>query len=168
MVTAGTYRKEPFFHSADRLTLLCNALLELADKYKWKLQAWAVLPNHYHFVALSPAGPETLRVLIRHLHSVTAREINRLDRAPGRKVWFEYWDTHLTYERSYFARLSYVHCNAVHHGLVRVPSAYLWCSAGWFEHRAKPSFYRTVMNFPCDTIKVPDNYQVDPSTLFQR
>ena len=168
MVTAGTYRKEPFFHSADRLTLLCNALLELADKYGWGLQAWAVLPNHYHFVALSPSNAETLRALIRHVHSLTAREINRLDQARGRRVWFEYWDSHLTYQKSYLARLSYVHRNAVHHGLVREPSAYPWCSVGWFERRAKPSFYRTVMSFPCDRIKVPDNYQVDHSTLFQR
>jgi len=27
----------------------------------------------------------------------------------GRTVWFQFWDTKLTYERSYLARLNYVH-----------------------------------------------------------
>jgi len=53
MVTAGTYYKAPFFRGADRLKYLCGMLLEFAEKYAWQLQAWAVFPNHYHFVALS-------------------------------------------------------------------------------------------------------------------
>jgi len=53
MVTAGTYLKQPIFRGAQRLECLCDLLLELAEKYGWDLQAWAVFPNHYHFVALS-------------------------------------------------------------------------------------------------------------------
>jgi putative transposase len=52
MVTAGTYRKTPFFSSPGRLSFLCDALLQLAELYRWRLQAWAVFPNHYHFIAL--------------------------------------------------------------------------------------------------------------------
>ena len=162
MVTSGTYGKVPFFGSAERLSLLRDALLQLALKHDWSLQAWAVFSNHYHFVALSLTKAETLRAYVRHPHSQTAREVNRLDNTSGRKVWFEYWDTQLTYQKSYLARLSYVHRNAVHHGLVRVPSAYAWCSAGWFERRAVPSFYRTIMKFPCDRTSVPDDYEVQP------
>jgi putative transposase len=160
MVTAGTYLKEHFFHSADRLELLSDALLDLAQKYGWQLQAWAVFSNHYHFVALSPAAAATLRCFTRHLHSITAKEINRREGARGRSVWYEYWETQLTYQRSYLARLSYVHRNAVHHGLVPVPAAYPWCSAAWLERRADHTFFKMVMNFPCDRIKVPDDYTV--------
>ncbi len=165
MVTAGTYRKEPLFRSPDRLTFLCETLLELAPTYGWTLQAWAVLANHYHFVALSPPKANSLRALIRHLHSLTAREVNRRDQTPGRRVWFEYWDSHLTYQKSYLARLSYIHRNAMHHGLIRTPAEYPWCSAGWFERRAQRAFYRVVMNFPCDRVRVPDDYTVDSSSL---
>ena len=165
MATAGTYRKQPCFGSPARLEHLCDTLLELAEKYGWRLQAWAVLANHYHFVGLSPSEAASLQPFIRHLHSVTGKEINRRDCAPGRRVWFEYWETRLTYQKSYLARLSYVHRNAVHHGLVRVPSAYHWCSAGWFERRADSAFYHTVMNFPCDRLRLPDDYVVDASEL---
>ena len=165
MVTAGTYQRQAFFRSPARLTFLCGTLFELAAAYGWTLQAWAVFPNHYHFVALSPKRADSLRALIRHLHSLTAREINPRDQSAGRKVWFEYWDSHLTYQRSYLARLNYVHRNAVHHGLVRTPAEYPWCSAGWFERRAERAFYQLVTNFPCDQIRVPDDYTVDSSSL---
>jgi REP-associated tyrosine transposase len=157
MVTAGTYGKQPFFRSPDRLDFLCDMLFDLAAAYGWQLQAWVVLANHYHFVALSPPDPETLRPLIRKLHSLSAREVNKRDHVQGRKVWFEYWETRLTFERSYFARLSYVHRNAVHHGLVRAPWEYPSCSARWFERKANSSFWRRIMNLPIDRVNVPDD-----------
>ena len=86
MVTAATYRKQPFFASARRLTLLCEQLLDLASQHEWKLEAWAIFPNHYHFVATSEKGAKTLPRFIGQLHAVTAREINLQDETPGRKV----------------------------------------------------------------------------------
>jgi putative transposase len=77
--------------------------------------------NYYHFIADSPK-PQTLRKLIRQLHSVTTIEINRIDASPDRNIWFQYWDSHLTFYKSYLARLSYVHQNAARHGLVRMAS----------------------------------------------
>jgi REP element-mobilizing transposase RayT len=86
MVTAGTYRKQPLFGSAKRLTYLCETLLDLAPQHGWKLEAWAVFPNHYHFVATSQQKAATLAKFIGHLHTLTASEINRQDETPGRKV----------------------------------------------------------------------------------
>jgi putative transposase len=165
MVTAATYQKQPFFRTAARLTFLCDSLLHLLPKYGWKLEAWAVFPNHYHFVAISQQKAVTLRKLIGHLHTITAKEINRKDKASGRKVWFQYWDSHLTYPRSYLARLNYVHCNAVRHGLVREPSQYAWCSAGWFEGEADRPFYQTVMRIRSDRVNVVDDFTVDPADI---
>ena len=161
MVTAGTYMKHHYFGSQTRLSYLQKQLLTLAELFGWRMQAWAVFSNHYHFIGFSPADPSTLRTLIQRLHSVTAREINRLDGAAGRKVWFQYWDTHLTYQRSYFARLNYVHQNPVHHRLVARASAYPWCSAGWFEQKADAAFYKTVTGFKIDRINVKDDFDVE-------
>jgi REP-associated tyrosine transposase len=74
-------------------------------------------------------------------------------------VWFQYWDTLLNYQKAYLARLNYVHTNAVRHGLVCEPSAYPWCSAGWFQRTAVRSFYATVMRFPSDRVNVPDEFE---------
>jgi REP-associated tyrosine transposase len=159
IVTAGTYNRVPLFRGAERLTKLTNHVLKLAGHYGWSLQAWAVFPNHYHLVGESEA-PDSLRAFLRHLHSVTAIEVNKWDETPGRRVWFEFWETQITFPRSYLARLNYVHQNAVRHGLVRVASQYPWCSAGWFEREANRSFFQTVCGFRIDKLNVPDDYEV--------
>jgi len=163
IVTAGTYLKVPIFRSQERLKFLTESLLATLQKYGWEMQAWAVFPNHYHFVATAPASSANLPKMIRYLHAQTAMEVSRLDATPQRSVWFEYWDTHLTYEKSYFARLNYVHRNAVHHGLVRQATAYPWCSAGWFQIRADGAFSRRILALPVDRLRIRDDYAVDPA-----
>jgi REP-associated tyrosine transposase len=159
IVTSATYQKVAVFRGADRLTKLTNHVLELAGRYGWSLQAWAIFPNHYHLVGQSEA-PDSLRAFVRHLHSVTAILANKWDNTPGRRVWFEFWETRITFPRSYFARLNYVHQNAVRHGLVRVASRYPWCSAAWFERKATRSFFQTVSGFQTEKLNVPDDYEV--------
>jgi putative transposase len=158
MVTAATYGKAHHFRSAARLELLQTRLLELAAEHQWEVQAWAVFSNHYHFIAHAPVGPASLSQLLKHLHADTAREVNRQDGVQGRKVWFQFWDTLLTYERSYFARLNYVHNNAVKHGLAADAEGYPWCSAAWFANSAEPAFYRTVSGFKTDRLNLQDDF----------
>lgn len=82
MVTASTYQKRKLFDSDERLRLLHDDLLEIAREYEWKLEAWAVLANHYHVVAHSPDAPDTLRRVVSKLHTLTARAINQIDGTP--------------------------------------------------------------------------------------
>lgn len=162
MVTAGTYQKVPFFGAPGLLDLLCDTLFATAAHNSWQLQAWAVFPNHYHFIGISPPNTDSLRKFIRFFHSSTATELNKRDGTPARRVWYEYWESQITFQKAYLARLSYVLHNAVRHGLVRVPSEYPWCSAGWFERKAARAFYRTVMSYPFARVKVQDDYSVEP------
>ncbi|HWN97530.1 MAG TPA: transposase [Methylomirabilota bacterium] len=157
-VTAGTLHKEHLFRGSERLTLLESKLLSLARHYDWHLEAWAVFPNHYHFVARTTPASALLNKFLKHLHADTAREINRLDNATGRQVWFNFRDTELTFERSYLARLNYVHQNAVKHGLVPVANQYRWCSAAWLERVASAAMVKTIYDFKTDLLKIPDDY----------
>jgi putative transposase len=159
MVTAGTYQKQHLFDGGARLSYLTKALLVLAQEHGLRLQAWSVFANHYHLIAEMEQSGSVVS-FIRYLHSISAKYVNRLDETPGRKVWHQYWDTHLTYRKSYFARLNYVHTNPVRHKLVANPELYEWCSASWFANRASRSFYETIMNFPSGNIAVPDDYNL--------
>jgi REP element-mobilizing transposase RayT len=105
MITTGTYKKLSHLSSPERLDFFQEALFEYASEFGWALRAWAVLSNHYHFVAASPAEPTTLRKFLGKLHADTARQLNRWDKVEGRKVSFQFWDSHITFERSYLARL---------------------------------------------------------------
>ncbi len=158
LVTAGTLHKRHIFHQPARLHLLQNALFQVAEIYGWKLQAWAMFSNHYHFIAQSPVDAKALGPMIQRLHSQTARQVNRLDGTMGRKVWFQYWDTCLTHEKSYLARLDYVHNNPVKHNLVSVAQQYPFCSATWFRNSAEPSYRRKVESFHHDQVKIKDDF----------
>jgi putative transposase len=159
ILTAGTYLKQHFFATPERLTLLHDRLLDLAEDYGCSMQAWSLFSNHYHFVCLSPPDPADIRRMITQLHWETAVSINHLDGTPGRQVWFNYWDKHITFHKSYLVRLKYVHNNPVKHRLVQSAETYPWCSAAWFERTAPPGFARTVKSFGCDKVNVLDTYE---------
>ena len=166
-VTAATYRKQHHFQGAHRLGVLHRGLLKVAMEYDWRLEAWAVFSNHYHFVAHSPVnekGSKSLSAMLSTLHEKTAKWINSLDNTPGRRVWHNYRETGLTFEKSYFARLAYVHQNAVRHRLVPVANQYPWCSAGWFERTATPAQVKTIYGFKTDKIQIYDEY--DPAQVW--
>ncbi len=158
MVTAGTYEKRPQLNSPARLDFFLDSLFRYAGEFRWSLRAWSVLANHYHFIAASPEAPQTLRKFIGKLHMKTAQELNRLDGTPGRRVWFQFWDSHITFEKSYLARLHYVHANPVLHGVVNLAENYKWCSASWFNRNAAPSFVATVLSFKTDRLEIPDDF----------
>jgi putative transposase len=95
------------------------------------------------------------------LHQKTAKWVNRLDGLPGRTVWHNYRETLLTYQKSYLARLNYVHQNAVKHGLVAVANGYPWCSAAWFERTASPAMVKSIYRFKTEKVSVPDDFEPD-------
>lgn len=132
MVTGSTLRKEHFFKTSVELNLLESQLFELAIKYKWDLEAWALFSNHYHIITKTSQDPKTLKQFITHFHANTARELNRLHQQSGRAIWYQYWDTQLSYQNSYMARLHYVMQNPVRHGVIDLAENYPWCSAHWF------------------------------------
>jgi putative transposase len=144
------------------LRVLHRGLLTVARDFGWHFEAWAVFSNHYHFVAHSPAdAPDaaSLPEMLSVLHTRTAGWINRLDAALSRKVWYNYRETRLTFQRSYLARLNYVHQNAVRHGLVPVANTYPCCSAAWFERTASAAMVKSIYRFKIDEVKVYDEFE---------
>lgn len=158
MVTTGTHQNLPHLNTPERLDFFLESLFARAIEFGWELRAWAVLANHYHFVAVSPPDPVSLRKFLGKLHMQTARQINLWDNAPGRKVWFQFWDSRITFEKSYLARLHYVHYNPALHVVVPLAENYEWCSASWFARNASPALVATVKGFKTDHLTVPDDF----------
>src|SRR5687767_4920633 len=158
MVTGATLYKKRMFCTPEKLTLLENNLLSLAKKHRWQLEAWSVFANHYHFVGRQNEQTNSLSDFLQELHTVTAMELNKIDNLVGRHIWYNFWDSKLTFERSYLARLNYVHQNPVKHGLVPVAHRYAWCSAAWFERTVSPAAVRMIYSFKTDKLNVYDDY----------
>jgi putative transposase len=160
-VTARTRNAVPLLSDAQRRDCFQTVLFELSGIYQWKLEAWAILSNHYHLIAHSRPdqndGAMGLSCFIKHLHSQATKELNRLDKTPGRtRLWQNFRETHLTLQRGYLARLNYVHHNPVHHGLVPLASQWPWCSAAAFERAVTPAWHATVARFRYDRIALAD------------
>jgi putative transposase len=160
-VTGATHHKQHFYRSPPALDALQELLFAQAKQHECELQAWALLSNHYHLV-IDCQTPGRIRPLLSRFHSEAAVAINRSDGVQGRKVWFQFWDIQLTYEKSWLARLRYTHENAVRHGLVGDARGYRWCSAAWFEETAKPAFVETVKRIKIDRINVYDDFALLP------
>jgi putative transposase len=158
MITAATYNGIHYFSSPEILDLVLEYLFQFCNEFGWALQAWAILLNHYHFIAVSTENSGPLEALLRKFHGVTSTKINRLQGAAGRKIWHQYWDSKITYQKSYMARLNYVNNNPAKHGLVTQASLYPWCSSAWFERTADRSFVITVAAFKYDRLKIKDDF----------
>jgi len=141
-VTAATYLKQHFYRTAMRLDGLQSRLFGLAREHECSLQAWSIFSNHYHLV-LSADG-QKIREMLTRLHTVEGIDANAIDGTPGRRVWFQFRETELTFERSWLARLRYTHenpgapsrragCHAV--SMVFCLLVREQCSAGVCEYR---------------------------------
>lgn len=161
MITSRTKAQSHLLASRELKDWFQEKLFELIDEFHWQLEAWAILSNHYHFVAHSPQespdGATSLRPMIQKLHSLTTKEVNRREGRSGRmRLWQNYRETHLTYQRSYLARLNYVHQNAAHHRLVPSGTMWKWCSAAAFAEAATPAWFQTISSFRYDEIARDD------------
>lgn len=162
MVTAGTYLKEHFFSDERRLDFLHDALLRTAILQGWQYGGLSSLrqslPLCREALALSLWFHHDPEDMVSQVHQESSNWVNEQDGAPERKVWHNFWDSTLTYEKSWIARLNYVHGNPVKHGMVKLSRDYPWCSAAWFERVAAASWIKTVYAFKTDRLKIEDDF----------
>ena len=158
MITGATLHHENFYSTSALLELLESRLLELTARYGWLVIAWVVLSDHYHFIGQAGKDAWALGPLVQRLHAKFSLALNLEEGAPGRRVWYQYWDKCLTHAGSYYARLNYVINNPVHHGLVSVASDYPYCSAARVERDWSSAARRMVQSFKCDRIHERDDF----------
>jgi len=157
IVTGSILYGKPLLNSDAKLINFCETLIERASILNWSMDAWAVMPTHYHFIARSPENAFSLKALIQAVHSINSKFVNGMDRTPGRKVWYNYWDSCIQSEHSYHARMRYVMMNPVKHGLVQNPEDYPFSSYKYFIENSEPDFQKVV--FSCtDEAKIEDNF----------
>jgi putative transposase len=159
LITASTLNRMHIYRSRASLDALVNQFLGRLDEARWSIGAWIVFSNHYHVVADVPGDAEPVADTIRDLHSKLSSAANAADATPGRQVWFQYWDTELTYPRSVLARSAYVWHNPVHHRLVRVAEEYPWCSAGAERQHTGRFSKATLRSFRPDKIRILDDFE---------
>jgi hypothetical protein len=61
MVTGSTLYGTPLLDSNAKLINFYETLMERASILKWSVDAWVVMPTHYHFIARSPENALSLK-----------------------------------------------------------------------------------------------------------
>jgi putative transposase len=88
IVTASTYHKAKLFDSAAKLDFLNDLMFDVFEEFGWEPKAWAIFPNHHHFVAFQEASEINLMKMVKKLHGKSAIDLNKIDGTSGRTVWY--------------------------------------------------------------------------------
>jgi putative transposase len=129
LVTSTCYEHQPWIGANDnRMDWFTTELLEVLANHAKRVDAWAILPNHYHVVVLTDSCPVLLRNLAR-LHGRSSFLWNGEDAARGRKVWFNSLEREISGDGHHMAAIHYVHHNPVKHGYVKKWNDWKWSSA---------------------------------------
>ena len=111
-----------------------NSLLKF-DGERYRLFAWAVMPNHLHSLGTRFVDRE-LKDIIHSLKSYTAHEANKLLHRNG-QFWIEdYVDRYIRNEDHFNKTVLYIENNPVKAGLCKKASDWPFSSA-WFKSRAE-------------------------------
>jgi len=161
LLSAATFEHKPILATEDRRLYLQHRLLEGITQMGGEATAWVVLPNHYHALARVP-DIMAYREFSGKLHRGTAYEWNRVDRTPGRKVWFRFSDRQVRGERSYFTYFNYVHGNPVKHGWAARADEWLCSSLKRYLQELGRDYLKDLWNRypPRDTGKGWDDFVV--------
>lgn len=159
-VTGAILNHYKLLHSEKAKEKLFDYILKSAAHFDWNLEAWVILDNHYHLMLNAPENAETLSLLIGNIHRYSAIWLNKNVKVPDSalKIWHNYWDTCVTYEKSYYARLNYIWFNPVKHGYVDGPEK--WKFGSYYERfkLEKEYLIRVNKDFPCDKVKIVDDF----------
>ncbi len=112
--------------------LVERALLHF-DGDRYRMHAWAIMPNHVHVVA-TPMGTNTLSSITHSWKSFTATAANRLLGRQGSFWAPEYFDRAIRDRQHYLDAVNYVEMNPVVAGLCERPQDWRHSSA-WAGQR---------------------------------
>lgn len=161
-ITGTTYQKKMWFKDNKTKEQLLNSISIGFDKYGWIMEEWVILDNHYHLMGNAPDDSGTLPVMMKGIHKFTALWIkkNIPDAKGAERIMYNYWDTCITFEASYFARLHYIWHNPVKHGYVKNAEEWVFGSYSRRGEQDKEWLGKIKANYPCDKVNVNDDYGV--------
>jgi len=159
-ITASTYLRKDFLSMNEAKSILLQSIKKGFSKYSWLLEDWVILNNHYHLMVQCSDRPDSLPQIINEIHRFSALKIKKVidDLRLEKRIWYNYWDTCVTYERSYYARINYIWFNPVKHGYVNHPSK--WEFGSFYErfHNGENDLKKIIEEYPCDRLNVKDYF----------
>jgi len=122
----GNRRQDTFFCDDDYRYYL-QLMAAWCSKYRVKIWAYCLMPNHVHLIAV-PESEDGLRRAIGEAHRRYTRQINFREKWKGH-LWQGRFSSFLMDEKHLLTATRYVELNPVKAGMVSTPEEYRWSSA---------------------------------------
>ena len=161
-VTGSANKHHPYFKAKEIKFKMIDVLQTTAEKLDWQIDDWVILDDHYHLMLESPnkksneQKPKTIANFMNNFHRFSALWIrkNFESLSKVKTIFLNYWDTCITYERSYFTRINYLYFNPVKHGYVQDLADYLFGSYSYRIKNEKLYLDRLVKKYPFDKLSL--------------
>jgi len=147
-LSATCYEHKHHMFSEARRQQVLELLFKSIINNGLEIQAWVVLPNHYHLL-VHVENFNTLGKLFQSVHGSTAKQWNFEDNNKGRKVWYRYVDRAIRSEGHYYTTLNYIHYNPVKHNHAHSPYDWSQSSVHWYlEHYGRKWLHDLWIQYP--------------------
>ncbi len=112
-----------------KLAEMAVSALKHFDGVRYELRAWDVMPNHVHAVVF-PLPDNSLSKILQSWKGFTSREINKLLKRTGNRLWqVESYDHLIRDDDDLHRCVDYTVMNPVDAGLCKRPEEWRWSSA---------------------------------------
>lgn len=129
--------KSPIFHERRDYQRFLSKLKEYKDKFKVKIHAFCLLPNHFHLL-IEPLKTG-VKVFMHPLMTSYAKYFSFKYEVIGH-IWQERFQSIIVDKDNYFLTASkYIHLNPVKSGIVNDPYTYEWSSCASFSSEKEDS-----------------------------
>ena len=139
-ITQVTDQREPWLCSDVGRRALREAIVKVRERYPFVIDAFVLLPEHFHCLLTLPPDDHDFSVRLRLIktyvtkHDGQALQINRpvsrsRQKRGERHLWQRrFWEHWIQDERDFAMHCDYIHMNPVHHGLCEMPQAWQFSS----------------------------------------
>jgi putative transposase len=117
-ITNVTYDRTPFL--LENIDLFWQAINTMRSRFSLELQAWVILPDHFHFI-IDTRGHAISNLIQRLKMSFVALYLKRINQKSGRVWQNRFWDHIIRDDVDWNCHVDYIHYNPVKHGYVRSP-----------------------------------------------
>ncbi len=148
-ITAACFEHQPIIgHSEERMEAFSKELLNTVIDSGNSIQAWCVLPNHYH-ILVKTSALKSLTHALGQLHGRNSFKWNGEEDTRGRQVFYRASDRAMRSDAHYWATVNYIHHNPVHHGYVDHWTDWPWSSAiEYLAHTGRDEAIRVWRAYP--------------------
>ena len=139
-ITQVTYERDPWLCSNIGRKALREAISQVRLKYPFAIDAFILLPEHFHSLWTLPPNDQDFSVRLRLIktyvtkHYRQALQINRAI-SPSRQKRGEHnlwqrrcWEHLIRNEQDFALHCDYIHYNPVRHGLCKIPKDWSFSS----------------------------------------